>query len=253
MRRRAIEPDELFETADRLTSEGKDVTATALLDALGGGSLRTIYKYLDLWRQQQPEVITASEEVPGNVQAAFTSAWRLAKQEAAREVAAVKEKAAQEVKEAHGQFAGALEAIDRLERDSEADTEQITSLKERVAELEDDLLKVSNESAGYRATAEQLGREVDSLKTALAEAQERVQKQEKDTTDAASRLEEVIKQLTKAEERSEKDRSERDAALTEAAELRGQAESLKAQNAELFGKLEAEVSARLQERLKRKS
>lgn len=45
-RRHPIDPDELFETANRLVAEGKEVTATALLDALGGGSLRTIYKYL---------------------------------------------------------------------------------------------------------------------------------------------------------------------------------------------------------------
>ncbi len=34
-RRRAIEADELFETANRLKPEGKEVTAVALLDALG--------------------------------------------------------------------------------------------------------------------------------------------------------------------------------------------------------------------------
>ena len=93
---------------------------------------------------------------------------------------------------------------------------------------------------------------MDSLKSLLAEAQVLVQKEEKEKTEAVSRLEEATKQLVKVEERSEKDRSERDTALTEAAELRGQTESLKAQNTELFGKLEAEVSARLQESVKRK-
>ena len=151
------------------------------------------------------------------------------------------------MKEARDQFAGALEAIDRLERDSEADAEQINSLKERVAELEASLLRVSNESAGYRATAEQLGQqikaqeaqlerqhselegerkrwgqEMDNLKSSLTEAQDLARQQEKERAEAVSRLEETTKQLAKAE-----DRSERDTAITEAAELRGQTESLK--------------------------
>ena len=47
-RRQPIAPDELFETANRLKAEGKEVTALALLDALGGGSLSTIYKHLEV-------------------------------------------------------------------------------------------------------------------------------------------------------------------------------------------------------------
>jgi len=64
-RRRAIEADELFETASRLQAEGKDVTAVALLDALGGGSLRTIYKHLEVWQQRRPPSLPAPlEEIP---------------------------------------------------------------------------------------------------------------------------------------------------------------------------------------------
>jgi hypothetical protein len=38
---------EVFQAADSLASEGKEVTAMALLGALGGGSLTTIYKHMD--------------------------------------------------------------------------------------------------------------------------------------------------------------------------------------------------------------
>lgn len=167
-RRRAIEADELFETANRLQAEGKEVSATALLDALGGGSLRTIYKLLEAWQQRRPAVVmTATDEIPPSVQAAFASAWRLAAQEAGREVLAVKEKAAEEVEAAVKQFQDALDAIDNLEKESEADAQQIDSLKERVAGLEAALQKSQTESAAYRATGEQLQQQVKSQEAEL--------------------------------------------------------------------------------------
>lgn len=162
-RRRAIEADELFETANRLQADGKDVTAVALLDALGGGSLRTIYKLLEMWEHRLPTVvITTPDEIPPGVQSAFGNAWRLATQEAGRAVLAVKEKSAEEVDAALKQFNGALEAIDKLEKEGEADTQQIDSLKERVAELEAALQKSQNDGAAHKATIEQLRQQVKS-------------------------------------------------------------------------------------------
>ncbi|MBU6455437.1 MAG: DNA-binding protein [Cyanobacteria bacterium REEB67] len=167
-RRRAIEADELFETANRLQAEGKEVTAVALLDALGGGSLRTIYKHLEVWQQRRPAVvITTPEEIPGQVQASFANAWRLASQEAARAVQAVKEKAAEEVQAAQAQFQGALDEIGKLEAESEADAQQIDSLKQRVAELESALQKSQNDGAAYKATVEQLRHQVKSQEAEL--------------------------------------------------------------------------------------
>jgi len=167
-RRRAIEADELFETANRLQAEGKDVNATALLDALGGGSLRTIYKLLEAWQQRRPAmVITATDEIPASVQAAFASCWRQAAQEAGREVLAVKEKAAEEVEAAVKQFQGALDAIDKMEKESEADAQQIDQLKERVAELEAALQKSQTDGAASRATGEQLRQQVKAQEAEL--------------------------------------------------------------------------------------
>jgi hypothetical protein len=78
-RRPAIEAEELFDAANRLQSEGKEVTAVALLDALGGGSLRTIYRHLEAWQRNRPTLInTAVVEIPAAVQAAFAAAWRVA-------------------------------------------------------------------------------------------------------------------------------------------------------------------------------
>ena len=98
-RRAVIDREELFETANTMAVEGKDVTALALLNALGGGSLTTIYKYLGEWESGRPKTTPAagSTEIPDVVQNAFVSTWRVAAMEAARETAAVKEKAAEEV------------------------------------------------------------------------------------------------------------------------------------------------------------
>ena len=51
-----IDRDEVIETANRLEAEGKEVTALTMLSALGRGSLTTIYKHLDAWRESKPEI-----------------------------------------------------------------------------------------------------------------------------------------------------------------------------------------------------
>jgi chromosome segregation ATPase len=156
-RRRAIEADELFETANRMQAEGKEVTAIGLLDALGGGSLRTIYKHLESWQQMKPlEVKIEASEIPPGVQMAFANAWRLAAQEAGREVQAVKEKAAEEISAALRQFHGALEAIGKLEAESEIEAQESETLKVKLAEAEALAHSAQSEGAGYKATAEQL-------------------------------------------------------------------------------------------------
>jgi chromosome segregation ATPase len=177
-RRRAIEADELFETANRLQSEGKDVTAVALLDALGGGSLRTIYKLLEEWQQRRPAlVIPTPEVIPGSVQAAFANAWRLANQEAGREVTAVKEKAAEEIAAASQQFQGVLEIIGKLESEAEADAQLIDELKAKVAELQIALQNSETDNARYRATAEQLRHQVKSQEAELERMHKEVDKE----------------------------------------------------------------------------
>ena len=168
-RKAVIERDELIETANRMAAEGKQVTALSLLEALGGGSLTTIYKYLAEWEAARPKTAPASggAEVPDNVQNAFMQTWRVATMEAARETQAAKEKAAEEVKAAQGKFEGALEGIQKLEAQAEQDTAQIEELKARVAELEQSVSQLSNDNAASRATAEQLRHQVKSQQTEL--------------------------------------------------------------------------------------
>lgn len=196
-RRRAIEADELFETANRLQAEGKEVTAVALLDALGGGSLRTIYKHLETWKQKRPAATaTTNDEIPGPVLAGFTNAWRLAAQERDRQIAAIKEKAGEEVSAALKQFEEARELIEKFEAESEADSQQIESLQARVAELEAALHKSENDATASKATAEQLIHQVKAQQAELDRVHKEAEQERK-------QHQEQISKMTTDQERSQ--------------------------------------------------
>ena len=130
-----IDRGEVFETANRLEAEGKEVTALTMLAALGRGSLTTIYKYLDAWRESKPvKNPIVQVDQPEMVKTAFATAWRVAAEEAARETMVIREKAADEINAALRQFHGALEAIAKLEADREADADIIEGLQKIAAE-----------------------------------------------------------------------------------------------------------------------
>ena len=207
-----INQDQLFEVANRLQAEGKEVTALTLLAALGGGSLTTIYKYLELWRESQP-VVRSNEgfELPDVVKNSFAAAWRVAVNEAGRELETVREKAREEVKVAQGQFLGALEAIAELEKESEIDAEQIESLTKRNEELKEEGNKLSIELASQKAAVDELRQQA---------------------TFGQAELERLHKE-------NERERAQRDSAIREAAELKGKIEAMTAQNLELMELLSA--------------
>jgi chromosome segregation ATPase len=206
-----VDRDELFETANRLEAEGKDVTALTVHKALGRGSLTTIYKYLEEWKSSRlPKMAGGNNEMPDLAKTAFASAWRAASLEAARETEAVKEKAAHEVEKAQAQFQEALEAIDTLTREHNAMMELFETFKTQFAELQSRFIEEQNSLAAETAVAEELRQQ---LKEQQSE-QERLRKE------------------------NERERVERDAAVKEAAELRGRAGELKNHNAELLKLLE---------------
>lgn len=200
-RRHPIDPDELFETANRLAAEGKEVTATMLLDELGGGSLRTIYKYLDQWKNNVPVApVKKTVDIPDRVQAGFAMAWRLANDEAALEIEAAKAKAAEEVAAANGRFQEALTAAERLEKEAQENSDLIDSLRAQVATLTEEVASLSSQRASYKATAEQLaeqvraqGQELERMHKAKAEEREQHAKQ-------IEKIESTAAQASKASE-----------------------------------------------------
>ncbi len=159
-----IDRDEVIETANRLEAEGKEVTALTMLSALGRGSLTTIYKHLDAWRESKPvrsPVVQADQPEP--VKTAFATAWRVAAEEAARETTVIREKAAEEVKAALRQFHGALEALAKVEADREADGEAMEGLHGIIAEQKAQIGKLESEVAAANARAEELRDQLKSL------------------------------------------------------------------------------------------
>ena len=220
-RRGSISEEQVFEAADALVAQGKEVTPTALLSSLGSGSFTTIYKHLSAWESSRASAVTdRAAVIPEAVLSAFGAAWRAATAEAGKDVLAVKEKAAEDVAAARTQFQEALQTIERLETESEADATRLESLSAKVAELEKSLHQSENERAALKATCEQLQHQVKSQESDLA----RVHKE--------SEAERKRHQEELAEARKEKD-----AAIRESAELRGKASSLEAQNKDLLTRL----------------
>lgn len=191
---------EVLAAADRLAAAGKEVTASALLDVLGGGSLTTIYKHLNVWRESRPALV--QQVVPGDlpepVQTAFMAAWKVAAGEAAKEAAAVKERALEDVRVVTRQFAEAQDHIARLEGELEASAGEVDDLKKRLTQLEEAMQKSDLERAALAAKAEQLEAQVAA-----------------------------VPKLEAAKEEAQK----------HAAQLEGQLEFLKKQNSELIDKL----------------
>ncbi|HIA50747.1 MAG TPA: DNA-binding protein [Candidatus Melainabacteria bacterium] len=220
-RRGSISEEQVFEAADALVAQGKEVTPTALLSSLGSGSFTTIYKHLSAWESSRASAVTdRAAVIPEAVLSAFGAAWRAATAEAGKEVLAVKEQAAEDVAAARTQFQEALQTIERLETESEADATRLESLSAKVAELEKSLHQSENERAALKATCEQLQHQVKSQESDLA----RVHKE--------SESERKRHQEELAEARKDKD-----AAIKESAELRGKANTLEAQNKDLLTRL----------------
>ena len=194
-----ISQEELFETANRMEAEGQEVTALALHKALGRGSLTTVYKYMEVWKGGRPAAPPSQREMPDPVKNIFNTAWSAAMAEAGREVEAIKEKSAQEVREAQQQFKDALAAIENLESASEADAERIEGLAKQVAELTGAAGRLEAEAAVLRQQVASREEELSRLRSEL-----------------------------------ERERKDKELAVKEAAEMKGRAETLTAQNDSLL-------------------
>lgn len=202
-RRPQLHEEEIHAAADQLAAEGKDITALELLNALGGGSLTTIYKHLASWKKSQPPVEkNKSADIPDQALNAFHSAWRVARLEANQETESIRLKAANDVKAAERQLNDAISAISRLEQESEADAKSIEELTSRIDKLESALKKSQSEATASKSSCDQLKEQVKSL-----------------------------------EAQSKTDKKERDSALKEAAKLQGQVEALQEQNTKLLASL----------------
>ncbi len=239
-RRGSISEDQVFEAADALVAQGKEVTPTALLGSLGSGSFTTIYKHLSAWEASRATAVTdRAAVIPETVLSAFGAAWRAASAEAGKEVLAVKEQAAEDVAAAKAQFQEALETIERLEGESEADASRIDSLSAKIAELEKALHQSENEKAALKATCEQLRHQVKSQDSELerlhkdAESERKRHDQEMSKASASAsaaqdkantQIEQLRQQVTDMQTKLEKAERERAESQLKAQEAAGRAD-----------------------------
>lgn len=177
--------DEVFAAADRMAAAGEDVTASALLATLGGGSLTTIYKHLDAWeaaRKDKPRPVMI--DMPDMVKAAFAQAWQAAALEAGKEVAQVREKADAEVKATAKRFGEALANIERLEAEANDEAAKIEAMSEQLAAQDKALQEMKTKEAALAATVEQMRQQIEAQQAELervhseAEAERQARKQE---------------------------------------------------------------------------
>lgn len=169
MGRKALHtPEQVFAAADQLATAGQEVTASTLLAALGGGSLTTIYKHLEAWeanRKDAPRPIII--EMPEAVSAAFAQAWQTAAREAGKEIAAIREKADAEVKEARKRYEEALSNIEQLEAEANEDATRLEALTAQLAERDGALQEVATEKAALAATVEQMRQQIEAQQKEL--------------------------------------------------------------------------------------
>lgn len=201
---------QVFQAADSLVLEGKEVTALSLLSKLGGGSLTTIYKHLYNWKSAKEAdlAIGAAETIPESVQAAFVStlstAWRVAATEAAKQIAEIKEQASDQIDTAQKELQDAIQAIEKLESEIDSESTKSESLSARVTELDGLLQKSQTEKTEHKVAAEQLGNQVKSLESQLERLHKEVDSERKRHQDevaksreaANQQIEQLLKELT---------------------------------------------------------
>ncbi len=162
-RRPVINRDELFFVADKMVAQGKQVTALSILASLGGGSLTTIYKYLEEWeslrRSKTPTMTNDHTRDEHHMPTSDVS--QLASTEGWREVAALK----QEVEQLRQELQLTQSALTEMRTSMrEASNREVALLKEQQTELS---AKVDNREqqrdAATREAAELRGY-VQSLK-----------------------------------------------------------------------------------------
>lgn len=166
-------PEQVFETADKIAASGQEVTPTVLLTMLGGGSLTTIYKHLDAWHAARKEASAPVViDMPEGVKTAFNQAWQAAATEAAKEVAAIREKAYAEVKAMTRRLEEAIANIAQLEVEADADATKMDALEKELAAEKATASKAATEAvkreSSFAATVEQMQHQITAQQAELA-------------------------------------------------------------------------------------
>ncbi len=156
MPKTGITQQEIYDAANRMVDQGVEISARRLREALGGGSMTTILKYLQAWRSERAHG-SAPREMPDAVHEAALSAlhevWRTANRQTRQSIEEIRTAAAQRADGLERDLGDALATAQELEgqlADSIAATDAANA---RTAALERDL---AAKDAEVRVLREQL-------------------------------------------------------------------------------------------------
>lgn len=191
-RKALVTQEQVFKAAQEMQNNGEKVNASGLLARLGGGSLTTIYKFLEEWRNNGNEIKPIIKiEMPDNIKTSMENFWEACVKEANKKIIAIQEANATQEEELKQQLNEALRLISVLEAESETDNEAIEYLKaeelkanKKIHELELNIasLNASLNSEKLRAKkaeeiAENLKNKCQVEKEALNKEKELLQKE----------------------------------------------------------------------------
>lgn len=165
--------EQVFEAADKLTADGREVTPNTLRQALGSGSFTTLGAGIAAWRDARktapaPMII----DMPESVTAAFAQCWQAAAAEAGKEIASIRQKADAEINGTKRDLAEALAEIARLEGESHSDATALESARDSLVQAAKDAQQAATDAAAREAalaaTAKQLQQQVEAQQAELA-------------------------------------------------------------------------------------
>jgi len=171
MPKTGITQQEIYDAATRMVDQGVEISARRLREALGGGSMTTVLKYLQAWRSEQQAHGGAPPEMPEAVHEAARNAlhevWRTANRQARQSIEEIRIAAAQRADGLERDLADAVAAAQELEGQLAERTADLSTAQERTAALERDLAASMAEVRVLRERLDATARDADERCAAL--------------------------------------------------------------------------------------
>ena len=176
----AITKDDVFKVADALDAAGQSPTLAAVRKALGGGSFTTISQPLNEWKARKTAKDVVHREIPpaaisDQLQDMGLEIWSQALLLANGRMAAERQSLVEARAEIEAASKEAAEMADQMSLELEearssvaALTEQQSAMQGVIAQLREELAKVSQRAAQAEARADEITYRVEDLNTQLA-------------------------------------------------------------------------------------
>lgn len=175
MAREGITRAQVFNAADAISVAGQAPTVANVRAKLGTGSYTTITALLREWKEQtvtggENEALDVPEEVHGALGRAAEIVWKAATEHFAHELATIRKEAERAQAESAATLNDALAEIRRLEDESEASANQISTLRSKYDAATEHAEKLKYDNTEQRV-------EIKGLKLELKMVQERLEQQ----------------------------------------------------------------------------